>query len=187
MTYDFFADENDKVDILDFIFKNTDLRIFDHYSPYGKEINEYKNTYEISSKFDLRKGGQFALTFQLWSPRFKGEIIYKRIELDPEKCNGYNFRYSVEGWGLIQLYFGGIQNNILHLSHIGHFSEKGALKWESTNKINGKISKWDWKEIEKTSRKLRYHIQQNLSVRKIGSYTVLSAAASLENQGVEIR
>ena len=130
MTYDFFADTKDKIDILDFIFKNTDLLIYDHYSPFGQEINVYKNTDQISSKFDLNKGGQFAFTFQLWSQRFKGDIIYKRIELDPKKCNGYTYRYSTEGWGLIQLYFGGLQNNILHHSHIGHFNEKGALKWE---------------------------------------------------------
>jgi len=187
MTYNFFADTRDKIDILDFIFKNTDLLIYDHYSPFGQEINVYKNTDQISSKFDLNKGGQFAFTFQLWSQRFKGDIIYKRIELDPKKCNGYTYRYSTEGWGLIQLYFGGLQNNILHHSHIGHFNEKGALKWESTNKLNGKVINWDWKEIEKTSRQIKFQIQQKLSIRKIGSYAVLSGADKLENQGIELR
>ena len=33
MTYDFFVDEIDKVKILEFILRETDLKFFDNYSP----------------------------------------------------------------------------------------------------------------------------------------------------------
>ena len=36
MTYDFFANKADKINILDFIFKNTDLKVFDLASPFGQ-------------------------------------------------------------------------------------------------------------------------------------------------------
>ena len=72
MTYDFFADKADKLEILDFIFKDTDLHVYDSYSPYGQGICQYKTVNEISSKFDLDNGDKFAAAFQLWTPRHKG-------------------------------------------------------------------------------------------------------------------
>jgi hypothetical protein len=47
MNYDFFADKADKLEILDFIFKDTDLHVYDLGSPYGQEICEYKTIDEI--------------------------------------------------------------------------------------------------------------------------------------------
>ena len=187
MTYNFFANKEDKIDILEFIFKETDLRVYDSSSHYGQEICEYKTVEEILAKYDLDYGDKFATTFQLWTPRHKGEPIFDRINLDPKRCNGYTFRYSTEGWGLIQLYFGGIKNNELNQSHIGHFEEKGALKWESTNKKNGLVDLWDWKEIQITSRKLKYHIHNKLATRKIGSLGVLKGADNLEKDGIKFR
>ena len=136
MTYDFFADKGDKLEILDFIFKNTDLQVYDLSSPYDQEICNYKTINEISTKFDLDNGDKFAVTLQLWTPRHKGKPIFRKIDLDPKRCNGHTFRYSTDGWGLIQLYFGGLKNNTLHQSHIGHFNEKGALKNESLTTLS---------------------------------------------------
>ncbi len=186
MIYNFFADKEDKIKILEFIFKETDLHIYDLGSPYGQEICEYKTVEEISLKFDLDKGDKFANTFQLWTPRHKGNPIFRKVDLDPKRCNGHTFRYSTEGWGLIQLYFGGLKNNELNQSHIGHFNEKGALKWEVTNKVNGLVSSWDWTEIQATSRKLKYQIHNKLATRKSESLGVLSGADKLETQGIKL-
>jgi hypothetical protein len=187
MTYDFFADKEDKIKILEFIFKETDLHIYDLGSPYGQEICEYKTVEEISLKFDLDTGDKFANTFQLWTPRHKGKPIFRKVDLDPKRCNGHTFRYSTEGWGLIQLYFGGLKNNELNQSHIGHFNEKGALKWEETNKVNGLVSYWDWIEIQATSRKLKHHIHNKLATRKIRSFGILSGADKLETEGIKLK
>ena len=102
MTFDFFADKTVKLKILDFIFMDTDLHVYDSGSPYGQEINEYKTVDAIASKFDLINGDKFAVTFQLWDPSHKGKPIFRKIDLDPKHCNGYTFRYSTDGWGLIQ-------------------------------------------------------------------------------------
>jgi hypothetical protein len=186
MNYDFFADKADKLEILDFIFNDTDLHVYDLGSPYGQEICEYKTIDEVSSKFDLEID-EFGTTFQLWTPRHKGKPIFRKVDLDPKRCNGHTFRYSTEGWGLIQLYFGGLKNNELKHSHIGHFNEKGALKWDETNNVNGLVSSWDWTEIQATSRKLKYQIHNKLATRKIGSFGVLSGADKLEKQGIKLR
>ena len=182
MTYDFFADKADKIEILEFIFKDTDLQVYDLGSQYGQEIRQYKTSNEIYTKFDLEID-EFGTTFQLWTPRHKGKPIFRKVDLDPKRCNGHTFRYATEGWGLIQLYFGGLKNNELKHSHIGHFNEKGALKWEE----NGLVSSWDWTEIQATSRKLKYQIHNKLATRKIGSFGVLSGADKLETQGIKLR
>jgi len=185
MTYHFFADKLDKLEILEFIFLETDLRVYELGSTYGKEICEYKNVDEISSKFDLEME-EFGTTFQLWTPRHKGKPIFRKIDLDPKHCNGHTFRFSTEGWGLIQIYFGGQKNNELRQSQIRNFSEKGALKWEETNIRNGLVSLWDWKEIQTTSRRLKNHIHNKLATRKIGSIGILSGADKLEKQGMKL-
>jgi hypothetical protein len=187
MRYHFYADQTDKANILDFIFNETDLQVFDLSSPYGQNISQYKSSKEVIAKFDLINEDKFAVTFQLWTPRHKGEPVFRKVDLDPKRCSGHTFRYSTEGWGLIQLYFGGVKNNILLLSHIGHFSEKDAAKWEGTNNFNGHIKAWDWKEVQATSKQLKQYIHSKLTVEKFGSTDVLPGATNLYGQGIELR
>jgi hypothetical protein len=186
MNYDFFANKGDKISVLDFIFNTTELQVFDHYSPYGQEVSQYKSTAEIISRFELEKGRQSAVAFNLWAPEFGGKARFQRVELNPKYCNGHTYRYATEGWGLIQLYLGGLEENILFHSHIGHFNEAGSLKNEDINKENGKVNLWDWKAIEQTSRKLKYQIHNKMTVRKIGSYGVLQGAENLSKSGVKL-
>ena len=155
-------------------------------SAYDEKIVEYDDLEEITSKFDLEKGGNTAITFHLWSPRFKGEIIHRKIKLDPRRCKGHTFRYSTNGWGLIQLYFGGIEKSRLSYSHIGHFNEKGALLREGANNSSGKVKDWDWQEIRKTSRKLKYQIHNKMSVDKRGSMGIMQGAHESIKMGIEL-
>jgi hypothetical protein len=162
MRFDFVANRETKIKILEYIFAETDLRVFDLDSPYGQEICEYTTAESIAQKFDLANGDKFAVTLQLWSPRFLGKILFRKVELDPKRCNGHTFRYSTAGWGLIQLYFGGIKNGNQNESHIGHFTEKASMDKESTTSFNGKVNSWDWREIEDTSKLLKIKIQNLL-------------------------
>ena len=186
MNYNFFADRADKIKLLDFIFTETDLRVFDLYSAPGTKVNEYENTVAISNNFDLENGGQTSVTFQLWSPRFSEMLSFERVDLDPKYCNGHTFRYRTSGFGLIQLDFGGLAGNVLNYCHIGHYSEKRALLWEDTLGSLDTASNWSWKEIEKTSRQLKSVIHNKWSVDKIGSLGVMGGASELERQGVKL-
>ena len=82
MNYDFFANKQDKIEVLDFIFNATELQVFDLGSPYGKEINQYKSTTEIISHLELEKGRQSAVALNLWAPDFGGKILFRRVELN---------------------------------------------------------------------------------------------------------
>lgn len=186
MTYDFFATKTDKINLLDFIFSETDLKIYDHTSPYGQHISEYNSTNEIAAKFDLENGRQSSVSFQLWSEQFGGNLLFRKVALDPKYCNGYTFRYSTEGWGLIQLFFGGQNDNLLFNSHIGHFTKIKALKWEDTNQLKGRVDIWNWKEIEGASRKLKNHIHNKMAINKIRSYGILPGADELIKSGIKL-
>ena len=93
---------------------------------------------------------------------------------------------------MIQLYFGGvIETNFggelqtrLHKSHLGHFNHQGALAREDFNLEYGKVNQWDWTEIQKTSRQLKYYLHNKLAVKKIGTFGILKGAEILERSGV---
>lgn len=186
MIYDFFASATDKQNILDFIFEETNLRIFDSYSDYDQEITEYKNTKEIISKFQIDKEKHLPAKFNLWSSDFGNEILFRKIELNPKYSKGHSFRFASNGWGLIQLYFEELKADFLKYSHLGHFNQKGALSKKDTSDFMGSVDKWDWKRIELTARKLKYHIQNKLAVKKVGSFGILAGANMLEQNGIKL-
>ncbi|HEY0741506.1 MAG TPA: hypothetical protein VGD40_08590 [Chryseosolibacter sp.] len=186
MNYDFFADKADKIEVLNFIFRDTDFHVYDLGSPYGEKINRYSSAEEIVSKFDLINGDKFAVAFQLWAPASKGAVIFRQVNLDPKYCKGHTFRYATEGLGLIQLYFGGTKNNELHPSHIGHFSQRRVLAGATTPEQLAFVNQWDWKEVEKAGRKLSYQIKK-MSVRKSPTGDVLPAAEKLLSTGITLR
>lgn len=186
MNYDFFASRSDKLRLLEFIFDETDIRLFDFYSRYETPIVEYSSANQIDEVFDLENGGQFSVLFQLWSPRFGREILFERLPLDPDRCEGKTYRFASRGLGLIQLYFGGVAKEVLNYSHIGHISEKRAIASDELLTINDRSDQWNWKEIQKSSRQLKYWIHKKMSVNKIGSLGVMPGADALDRQGVKM-
>jgi hypothetical protein len=177
MTYDFYADENDIARILDYIFTETDLILYELASNYGQEIKSFRETSEVLKNYHFCNSNQSSETFQLWTPKFEGDLVIRKVELNPKFCHGHTFRYSTEGWGLIQLYFGVRKKEKLPFSHIGHQSEKRALLWQDINNNNlGKVDKWNWKEVETTAKKIKYQIHNKMSIRKLNRYGVLQGA-----------
>ena len=186
MNYNFLASYDDKICIFDFLFENTDLQIFDLSSEYSQKVCQYRSTAEIISKFDLENGGQFAVTLQLWSPRCGGEVVFRKINLNPNYCEGHTFRYATSGWGLIQLYLGGYQKNSLYHSHIGHFNERGALGRADNDEVLVDVRRWNWKEVASASGRLKRQIHK-MSVGKFNSVDVLPGADILGKAGVKFR
>ncbi|MDR2009755.1 MAG: hypothetical protein LBQ22_04665 [Bacteroidales bacterium] len=181
MQTDFYGTIDDKKMILDFIFSETNYDIFDHYSGFGEELNQYFSTNEILEKFDLEKGGQFAVCFGLWNPLDGTKIIARKIDLNPKSCNGHTFRFSSEGWGTQRLYFGGIQNEYLNQSTFMGFNEKGAIAKDLyLPETEREAHKLDWKLIRSDQRKLKNFIEKKIgTTNKIRGGTVLINANKL--------
>jgi hypothetical protein len=187
MNYNFFASESDKIELFNYLFASTDLQIFDSYSLYGQKIRQYKSLGDLTTSFDLANGGQFAISLQLWAPSFLGNIWFERIALKPQYCDGYTFRYCTRGWGLLSLHLGGEQHNTLRYSNISHLSEKAAIANEEPQSNYDKAADWDWLEINRISRHLKYFIHNKMAVSKMGSLDILPGAAAREKQGVILR
>jgi hypothetical protein len=113
MNYNFFASESDKITLLNYLFANTDVQIFDSYSPYDEQVRQYKSLTDLTTAFDLANGDQYAVSLSLWAPSFLGAVRFEKIALKPQYCNGHTFQYCTSGWGLLNLHLGGEQNNTL--------------------------------------------------------------------------
>jgi len=172
MNFDFYAEKSDRKIILDFIFNETNWEIYDLYSEYGEEITRYTTTESIEKKIEAEKRAAY---FNIYSPDFGGEVIFRKINLNPDVCKGHTFRYSTEGWGMIQLYFGMTWNNRFEYSTIKHNTETRANNWYPTYPDMKNPNLWNWKEISKASRKLAYIIKK-ASHTQIGSIRIMPEA-----------
>jgi hypothetical protein len=101
-----------------------------------------------------------------------------QIRLDPKATGGATSREAVTGWGLIQLYLGGLSQRGLVHSHTNHNSEARARKWSDTIGNLGAVDAWDWKAVTSASRRLNARIRRH-AVSKVGSRPVLEGAFRL--------
>src|SRR5687768_2865752 len=114
---DFYALADDLRDLIQFLLSDTDVIIYEKSSEYDQLARAFRSLSEIEGAFSL---GTFRSAYlQLWSPSVMVEPVFRRIELTA--VPGYSFRYAVEGSGLIQLYFDGIQEGVIYHSHYGHW------------------------------------------------------------------
>lgn len=189
MQTDFFGTVEDKKLLLDFIFSETNYLVFDHYSEFGEELQQYFSTAEILEKFDLENGSQYHVMLGLWNPSDKTKNIIRKVILDPKYCKGHSFRYTSSGWGIQRLYFGGIENGFLNASQCMGFNEKGALAKDFLNPACEKEAhQLDWKLIRSDQRILKNYIEKKLGVEKHKRGIVLrNAHQRIINKELQIR
>jgi len=176
---DFFAAETDQISVVDFLYSSTDVRVFESYSEPDQELQEFSSTDNLAAAFPLGDdafGNGSAVLLQLWSPSVMRELTIRRFALDPTACKGHTFRHTIEGGALIQLYFGGINGNVLTKSHFGHQSQKRAQAWGVDHGV-------DWESLKKLSNRIQYHIRKRLAVAKAHSCPVLPQAYELCRSG----
>ncbi len=186
---DFYAVNEDITRVIDFVL-DSGYVVYETYSGFDQELRQFSSAPEVWAAYEEKDffPGVHAMLLSLLHKSVAGKVLVRRIDLVPESCNGHTFRYCVEGWGLMNLHFGGIcHGKIITSSHFGHNSEKRAQKWQFTYPEYGATSAWDWKEIAKLSRSIQYQIKNKLSASKSGSSPVLMAASRLQlEQGYEL-
>ena len=183
---DFYAVEKDIADIWEFIFSETDCKVFEAYSEHEKDLREFKSVSAVLEAFYSKPFGTFF--FALWSPSVSSNVSVRRIELKPEKCNGATFRFTIEGWGIMYFNLGRISGSEIDSSNFGHNSEKRARNWEVTlfDRL-GSVEDWDWKLLNKLSGKIQYHIRKRLAVSKVSSRPVLENALKKYSEGYRFK
>ena len=180
---DFFAIRPDLEQLFAFLFAETDFQVFESYSEFGQPIRRFASFEDLCATFDVghdKHGNGTAALLQLWSPSVMPKQQIERINLDPNKCDGFTFRFRISGVGLVQLYLGGIHDRVITKSHYGHFSERGAARW-------GDISSVNWNALSKLSGKVQRHIRRKLGVAKVPGRPVLPGAFKLNIEGFELK
>ena len=183
---DFYAVGDDFRSVLQFVFDELDCRVFETASAYDEEIMEFSSWESLSTARTVgqRKGAAESLYLQLWPVKASENVWIREIELDQKRVKNGRFRYSIEGWGLIQLYLGGKSELGLIHSHTNHNSEARARKWASTLDGMGSPSAWDWKIVSSTSSRLNRFIRKT-AVSKVESRLVLPEAQELLRTGTK--
>lgn len=180
---DYFATRADHEAVVGFLFASTDVRMFESYSEFGQELREFRSFEELASSYEVGadpNGHGVAVLLQLWSPSVEPGPRIERIALNPEKCRGHTFRYRIEGWGLVQLWLGGLHGRIVTKSHFGHNSEARARKWGHSEGV-------DWIALKSLSNKIQYHIRSRLSVARAPGRPVLAEAYGYARSGYAIK
>ncbi len=180
---DFFAIHRDHRHVIEFLYAETDFHIFEMYSEFGQELREFKSFQELDAAFNIgqdRHGNGYCPTLSLWSPSVMPSPKISLVQLDPTRCHGFTFRYTVGGWGAVQFYLGGLQKLMITKSHFGHWSERGA-------RSRGHRSGVDWAALAKLSNRVRYHISKRLAVAEAPGRPVLAAAYKLYSVGHRLK
>jgi hypothetical protein len=112
-----------------------------------------------------------------------GRVDLKRIHLLNAASPDVAFRYTTQGWGLIQLFLEAPRKGLLSPSHTNHNSERRATAWREAIDDMGEPDEWDWKAVTAFFRRLNNFIRKN-SVAKEGSRVVLPAAQRAKSQGI---
>lgn len=184
----FYAVADDLRALLEYVFGATDCRVYEAYSKYDSELREFRSLADIESAFALGDdpdGTSAAALLALWSPGTRGTLDVERIALDVPR---HKYRYTIAGWGMLQLQLGGVHGRELTKSRFCHNTEARARAWESTYASRlGQVAAWDWGEITRLSRALQYHIRSRLSSERFKARPVLRAAAAARAAGLEFR
>ena len=176
---DFFACGDDHRVILEHIFDNLPCRIFELSSRFDSELAEFASLADIERHFGIdnwSRNEHRSLLLTIYAADANGSLNFRRIALDSTKCDGATFRYSCDGWGLIQLYLESPRKGGLRNSHTNHNSEKRAGNWSPTYPEMGDPADWNWAAVNSFSRKLNRFIRK-CGVHKIGSRVVLPCAS----------
>jgi phosphomannomutase len=143
----------DLSNIVEAIFEVDEVIVYEMYSEYQKELKIFTSPDQVFDEIEQMKvGTRHQVLLSLHYENAAGYVQPRRIELDPLKCNGANFRYSIEGWGLIHVQLS-LKENRIHCN-ISANSEKRAQKWEETFPELKSASLWNWAEVNKQKSRL---------------------------------
>ncbi|MEV0029674.1 hypothetical protein [Nocardia sp. NPDC050793] len=162
----FYAVDEDWSAVLDVVFELDLFRVFESRSEPGHELREFSTAAEIPRTRPLM------LLVNGAGP----EPLARQVDTAAHTISDAPFHYICEGWGLIQLHYGGpVSAQELRLTHTNHNTAKRAAAWAATVPYLGEPAAWDWPTVTKASNKLNRRIRQ-MSVGKIGSHPVLPHA-----------
>ena len=173
---DFFASDDDFINLVDWLLTENDFKIYEGYSRVDHSIRQITTAEDMLDLANERNNASFLIRF--WSPRVTNEPVFKDIKLNPSIGN---FRTSLEGAGIIQLEHGRVENGRIFNSTLSHWNEAGAKA-----KCIYPSDVVDWKKLRLISGQLSRQIKNKLAQTKVGAAPVLKGAVSQLNSGLSL-
>jgi hypothetical protein len=163
---DFFGLDEDFYNLMQFVFSDTDLIVYEAYSRINHDIRRLSSADDLRSIAHERIGGCFLL--RAWSPTVTNSPIFNTFKLRSEIGS---HRTSLEGSGLMQFKQGSIETGHLHFSSFSHWNEAGALQRSTlpTEDV-------DWRAMRLISGRIHRHVRNKLAVAKLYSASILPCA-----------
>lgn len=180
---DFYATIDDHRLILDWLFSTDLVDVYELSSDFEKPLRKFEDSTSVLEQFTRKYDtGEPWHTTHLQIVLRNAGINFKPtyVKLDPKYCGGFKFRYSADGFGLIQLYLSVPGKKELKNSHTNHFSHDGAQPWIGVSTTESVLSKIDFKAISSFSSRLNRQIRK-LAVAKIGGRILTRSAMDLWN------
>ncbi|MBX7245146.1 MAG: hypothetical protein K1X53_06585 [Candidatus Sumerlaeaceae bacterium] len=137
-----------------FIYDTGEPKVSERYSDLEKHIRRFGSAPELIADLErVNAINEKYPSYVLHYPDCKGLVEEERIALKPESCNGYKWRYTMNGWGLIQV--------LLYLDspptikcNVGVNSQKRAEAWAPFAPKLGPTDLWDWRMVERHVRQI---------------------------------
>ena len=140
-------------DVIDAIFEQGNPVVYESYSEPEEELRTFESSLSLEAEIEMRAPAeQRSLLYSIYYPAAKGFMKKTRNELIPEKNAGKRFRFSADGWGLIQLQLRFGDSDVS--CRVAVNSEKRALTWFATYPDHKDPRLWDWKLVERHARRI---------------------------------
>jgi hypothetical protein len=178
---DFYANSSDILEVIDYMFELSPMKLFEAYSRNDHEIREFKSSEDIlrSSHIEDNLGVIFV---RGWWESVTSNPSVRNINLNPSIGK---FRQSLEGVGTFQLLQGkphDLAANALNLSRFTHWNEKGAVQRSIYS--DSDVGEVNWSEFKSLSGKLHRHVRNKIFKAKLFKRPILHGAYSdLEDDG----
>jgi hypothetical protein len=121
---------------------------------FDSGLKEYDSKELLLKAIDQAvKRGAHSANFAIYYPESKGHFYKEKVTINPDKCNGATYRHSANGWGLVQLQIDLREKPIAGV-RVAANTAKRAETWSPTYPELKDPSLWDWKYVEKQSRRI---------------------------------
>ena len=141
--------------VADAIFAKGGPTVVEAWSEFGSEPRHFVSAAEIRAyATEKRRGKSGSVHLALHYPDTAGQLVQKRVSLNPASCDGFTHRFTFEGWGLIWVYLHLVGSNTAD-SFVSANTQKRAEKWAATYPEQGSPSIWYWPAVSSHCRRLR--------------------------------
>jgi len=184
-TLHFYATSDDLRNLLQFVYTETDFRVFEAYSRVNHDLREFIDL----TDFDRERPADAShgkLHLDLISPSVSDgpEIIQFKLN----ESAGGGIRSRVQDPSAARIVEGGIRRDIegkpLYWTDFAHWSEKGAR--QRANYSDERLDQINWRELERLSRRLVRQIKVKVAVAKYHSRPILPDAFRQMESGLNL-